>query len=135
MKTKGGASEGKVLLKVKGTSLVELQVTSYTQTDPYQMIGSPSEAGLIQFDNRIRQPIQVQVKGIVNIRDKKIITAMRGAAKSNKLSDLKCSFMTKVGEVKDMIIENIDVQGDSHRYNGVEVSIRLKEFLEHNPSK
>ena len=49
-----------------------------------------------------------------------------------ELGTLKCQFMGKAGDIKNMIIETFEEIGSSNRYDAVEVKVTLREYLEHN---
>lgn len=128
----GNGNVQPVYVTVKGSPLLQIFPTHYSQNNSCQMIGSPAESGKMQFDNRVIQPTVVQFTGIVKYRERSVFTKIRATMKSQKLDNLKCTFMTKAGEIKNMIIESCEEIGESNRYDGMEIRMTLKEYLEHN---
>lgn len=124
-----------VYLKAAGadTGILTIHYTNYTQTNLCAMIGSPSEAGLMQFDNRVIQPSRVQFTGIVKHSDMDVFIDLRDRMKSKELSELLCEFYTKAGTIENMVIESLEEIGESSRYDGVEIKVSMQEYLEHNP--
>lgn len=123
-----------VFLSVKGAELLQIFPLNYTQKNYCTMIGSPSEGGQTQFDNRVIQPSTVQFTGIVKYSEKAVFTKIRVLMKSYKLEKLLCQFQTKAGSIENMVIESIEEVGESNRYDGIEIRISLTEYLEHNAS-
>lgn len=124
-----------VYITVKDMKLVQIFPTHYSQKNSCALIGSPAESGKMQIDNRVIQPTVVQFTGIVKYKERSIFTTIRRTMKSQKLENLTCKFMTKAGEIKNMIIEDCEEVGESNRYDGIEIKMTLKEYLEHNASK
>ena len=121
-----------VYLSLQGGDLLQIFPTQYNQTNSCQMLGSPSEAGLKQFDNKVIQPATVQFTGIVKYSERSVITSLRTKVKQLELKEILCAFQSKAGSIKNMIIESVEEIGESNRYDGIEVRISLREFLEHN---
>ena len=130
----GRGSVQPVYLYINGGALTQIFPTSYTEKNYCTMLGSPSEAGLQQFDNKVRQPSTVQFTGIVKSTEKSVFTKLRVVMKQIKLENIKCIFQTKSGRIQNMILESIEEVGDSNRYDAMEIRVSLLEFLEHNPS-
>ena len=124
-----------VYLKAFGTNILTIYYTSYSQNNLCTMIGSPSEAGLMQFDNRVIQPSRVQFTGIVKHSDMSIFTALREQMRNIDLNELLCEFQTKAGNIENVVIESLEEIGESSRYDGVEIKVSLQEYLEHNPEQ
>ena len=122
-----------VVLHANGGDYYQIYPTSYVQKNSCQLIGSPSEMGLQQFDNKVRQPISIQMTGIVKYENSKtVFTPLRMLIKEVKLSKMLCEFQTKAGQVKKMVIESIEEVGDPSRYDAMEIRVSLVEYLEHN---
>lgn len=131
----GKGSVQAVYMSVKGMDLLQIFPTNYTQKNHCTMLGSPSEAGLQQFDNKVRQPSTVQFTGIVKYAQKAVFGKIRALMKSNTLSEILCKFQTKAGQIENMIIESIEEVGESNRYDGMEIRVSLLEYLEHNKAQ
>ena len=123
-----------VYLSVKGADLLQIFPLNYTQKNHCTMIGSPSEGGQTQFDNRVIQPSTVQFNGIVKYSERAVFTKIRVLMKSYKLEKLLCQFQTKAGRIENMVIESLEEVGESNRYDGIEIRVSLSEYLEHNAS-
>lgn len=128
----GGGAVQPVCLSVKGAPLLMIFPTQYTQKSSCQLIGSPSEKGLKQFDNKVRQPATVTFTGIVKYTQRSVFKYLQGVMKKQKLADIICEFQTKAGNIKNMIIETLEEVGESNRYDGMEIRVQLQEYLEHN---
>lgn len=128
----GEGSVDPVCISVKGTPLLQIFPLNYNQKNYCKLIGSPSEKGLTQFDNKVREPSTVQFTGIVKYSQRSVIKAIRAQMKKITLSELICQFQSKSGEIDNMIIDSIEEIGEATRYDGVEVKISLTEYLEHN---
>ena len=131
----GGGAVQAVYIAVKGTPLLQIFPTQYTQKNHNTMIGSPSEAGLKQFDNKVIQPSTVQFTGIVKYSERAVFNLIRNMMKSYKLQNLLCAFQSKAGSIENMIIESIEEIGESSRYDGIEIRVSMQEYLEHNTEK
>ena len=131
----GQGSVQAVYLKIDGESCLEIFPLNYNQKNHCTMIGSPSEGGQTQFDNRVIQPTTIQFTGIVKHEHFDIFSSLRAKMKSYQLETLKCEFQTKAGNIENMIIESLEEVGESNRYDGVEIKVSLLEYLEHNSSK
>lgn len=128
----GKGSVQPVILSVKGTEYLQIFPTQYTQTNSNALIGSPSEGGQQQIDNKVRQPIKIQFTGVVKYSNRSTVTDIRARMKSMELDELKCIFQTKAGRAENMLIETFEEIGDSNRYDGIEIKVSLLEYLEHN---
>ena len=123
-----------VMLSLSGQELVVIFPLNYNESNRFKMIGSPSEAGQIEFDNRVIQPSTVQFVGIVKDAQREVIRELRKSLEGATLDELKCKFQGKGGSISNMIIENFEEVGESNRYDGIEVRVTLQEYLEHNNS-
>lgn len=128
----GTGSVKPVYLSVKGADLLQIFPTQYNQTNSCVMLGSPSESGIKQFDNKVIQPATVQLTGIVKYPERSVFTSLRNRLKELELSSILCTFQSKAGSIQNMIIESVEEIGESNRYDGIEVRVTLREYLEHN---
>lgn len=121
-----------VSICLQDKEILTIFTTNYNQKNYCTMIGSPSEKGLTQFDNKVTQPSTVQFTGIVKSSQLGIIRTLRRRLKKINLGDLICQFQTKAGRIENMILESIEEIGESNRYDGVEIKVVMQEYLEHN---
>ena len=128
----GGGGVQAVYIAVQGAPLLQIFPTNYNQKNHCTMIGSPSEEGLTQFDNKVNQPTTVQFTGIVKYSERDVFDTIRQLMKSYDLNKLICQFQSKAGRVDNMIIESIEEIGESNRYDGMEIRVVMQEYLEHN---
>ena len=128
----GQGSVQPVYLKVSGSPLLQIFPTQYNERNYCSMLGSPSEGGQMQYDNKVRQPSTVQFTGIVKYSQKDVFTVLRTMIKKIKLADIICEFQSKSGTISNMIIESIEEVGEANRYDAMEVRVKLLEYLEHN---
>ena len=128
----GRGNVNPVYLSIKGTPLLQIFPTNYTEKNHCTMLGSPSESGLKMFDNKVRQPSTVQFTGILKVAQKSAMTKLRVQIKKNQLADLLCTFQSKSGTIENMIIESVEEVGESNRYDAMEIRVSLTEYLEHN---
>ena len=131
----GRGSVDAVYLSVHDADLLQIFPINYNQKNYCTMIGSPSESGQQQFDNRVRQPTTVQFTGIVKYSQRAVFVRIRRLMKTHKLSDLLCQFYTKAGHIENMVIESLEEVGDASRYDGIEIRVSLLEYLEHNATE
>lgn len=131
----GGGAVQPVYIKVKGTPLLQIFPTHYTQKNHCTMIGSPSEGGQKQFDNKVNNPSVVQFTGIVKYAQRSVFEMIRQMMKSYQLENLLCEFQSKAGRITNMIIESLEEVGESNRYDGMEIKVSMQEYLEHNANK
>jgi hypothetical protein len=124
-----------VYIAVKGSPLLQIFPTNYTQKDYCTLLGSPSESGTTQYDNKVRQPSTVQFTGIVKSTEKNVFNVFRNSMKKYGLSDILCKFQSKAGQIDNMILESVEEVGESNRYDGIEIRVTLTEFLTHNEKK
>lgn len=127
-----GGSVQPVLLSVNGAGLLEIFPTQYNVKNSCQLIGSPSEKGIKQIDNKVILPTTVQMTGIVKFSERGVFGKIKRTMKQNTLSKLVCVFQSKAGRASNMILENLEEIGESNRYDGIEIRVQLQEFLEHN---
>ena len=128
----GGGAVQPVSISVKGSPLLQIFPTSYTQKDHCSLLGSPSESGTTQYDNKVTQPSTVQFTGIVKSTQKGVFKVIRNVMKKYGLSDIICQFQSKAGQIDNMIIDSLEEVGESNRYDGIEIRVSMTEFLEHN---
>jgi len=128
----GGGKVQPVYIAVQGFPLVQIFPTNYTQKDHCSLLGSPSESGTTQYDNKVTQPSTVQFTGIVKSTQKGVFKTIRDIMKKNRLSDIICQFQSKAGQIDNMIIDSLEEVGESNRYDGIEIRVSMTEFLEHN---
>ena len=131
----GQGTVNPVYIAIKGTPLLQIFPTNYTQKNHCTMLGSPSEKGLQMFDNKVLQPSTVQFTGIVKSSQKSVFGKIRAKMKSNELSEIKCEFQSKAGNIENMVIESIEEVGESNRYDGMEIRVSMIEYLEHNKAQ
>ena len=128
-----GASVESVYLKIKGKEYIEIFPTSYDANCPCDLLGSPSEKGTIQYDNKVVKPTVIQFTGIVKIEYNTLIERIQEhLRKDRKVADLMCTVYTKGAIYDKMIIKSIKERGDQNRYDAIEISVELEEYLEHN---
>lgn len=134
-----GASEqgyvNPVYIQIGTKDAKEIFPTSYNVKDSCKLLGSPSEGGLMQYDNKVTQPREITFTGIVkkeHMTD--LIEAARDLVGDNDLNNILCKFYGKSGEVDKMVIESCEEIGSSNRYDAIEVKFVLREYLEHNSS-
>ena len=116
----------------EGSGLMEIFPTSYNIKNSCKLLGSPSEGGLTQYDNKVIQPSEVSFTGIIKSDYFRTVQEIRDNIDKMDLGSLKCQFMGKAGDIKNMIIETFEEIGTPNRYDAVEVKVTLREFLEHN---
>ncbi len=133
----GGGSGGgvnSVYLQVKGSSLLHVFPTSYSYKNNCALLGSPGETGMQQYDHKVIQPSTVSFTGVVKYAHWEVLEAIRTSLRSHSLDNCLCTFYTKSGSAERMMIEEFEEIGRSERYDGVEIRVSLREFLEHNVS-
>lgn len=128
----GKGSVQPVYIAVKGAPLLQIFPTNYTQKNHCSLLGSPSEAGMQQYDNKVVLPSTVQFTGIVKYSQKNVFKVVRNVMKKYGLADILCQFQSKAGQIDNMIVESIEEVGESSRYDGIEIRVTMTEFLEHN---
>ena len=128
----GGGSVPAVYLQMNGADTLEIFPTSYNIKDSCKMLGSPSEGGLTQYDNKVTQPREVTFTGILKKDNFSTISAIREIVDDTDLGTILCTFYGKGGSVEKMVIESFEEIGTSNRYDAVEVKFVLREYLEHN---
>lgn len=122
-----------VTLAVAEKALIEVFPTSYNYKSHCSFLGSPSEKGLMQYDNKVIQPATVQFTGIVKYEHwDDILKILRWQTKSQDLGKIRCTFYGKTGRAENMLIESVEEVGESEMYDGVEIRVQLQEYLEHN---
>ena len=121
-----------VYIAVKGSPLLQIFPTNYTEKNHCTLLGSPSETGTTQYDNKVIQPSTVQFTGIVKSTEKGVFKVFRNTMKKYGLADIICQFQSKAGQIDNMILESVEEVGESNRYDGIEIRVMLTEFLEHN---
>ena len=131
----GKGSVQAVYISVKGQPLLQIFPLNYTQKNHCTLIGSPSEQGLTQFDNKVIQPTTVQFTGIVKYSQRSVFNTIRVLMKKINLSDLICEFQSKAGDISNMIIDSLEEIGESSRYDGIEIRVSMTEYLEHSTAK
>lgn len=124
-----------VYISVKGAPLLQIFPLNYTQKNHCKLIGSPSEQGLTQFDNKVIEPTTVQFTGIVKYAQRSVFNTIRVLMKKINLNDLLCEFQSKAGDISNMIIDSIEEIGESSRYDGIEIRVSMTEYLEHSTAK
>jgi hypothetical protein len=128
----GGNESNAVYIAIRGKRFLQIFPTNYVQKNHCTMIGSPSEKGVIQFDNKVIQPTTVQFTGIVKSSQKDVFTDIRATMKQIQLENIICQFKSKAGRIDNMILESIEEIGESSRYDGIEIKVTMQEYLEHN---
>ena len=130
----GGGTVQPVYLSTSGIDAMEIFPTSYNVKDSAKLLGSPSEGGLMQYDNKVTQPREVSFTGILKADHFSLVEAMRDLVADNNLGNILCTFQGKSGKVDKMVIESFEEIGNSNRYDAVEVKFVLRKYLEHNNS-
>lgn len=129
----GGGSVDPVYLQVHGASLQEIFPTSYSAQHHCDLLGSPSEKGTIQYDNKVVKPTTVTFTGILKSRHKRALKLMqKNIRQSRKIGEMMCTLYTKGATYENMILKEVSEVGESNRYDGFEVRVVLEEYLEHN---
>ena len=127
----GGGSVSPVVLKVGGSSYVQIFPTSYSAKANCVFLGSPSERGTTIYDNKVVKPTEIDFTGIVKYASRNIIMSIiKHLKKTRTLSALMCSLKTKAGTYDHMMLEVCEEKGDAKRYDGIEIHVKMKEYLE-----
>lgn len=134
-KGSGNGSVKPVYIKAGGANLTAIFPTQYNRKSHCALLGSPSEKGVKQYDNKVIQPSTIQMTGIVKYTDWGSLAVLRDQVRYHSLQKILCTFYGKSGSAERMIIESVEEIGESNRYDGVEVRITMTEFLEHSVVK
>lgn len=133
--TDGGNGVDPVYLKVPNKALYEIFPLNYSVKDMCALCGSPSEKGVIQYDNKVRKPAVITFTGIVKYSAYDVFADLIETLRATKPATMFCTFYAKsAGKINPddyMILESVEEIGDNQRYDGVEVRITLMEFLHH----
>lgn len=121
-----------VYLSTSNGQLWEIFPTSYNVKDSCKLLGSPSEGGLTQYDNKVINPREISFTGIIKSGHFGLVPAIRRIMESTDLKECLCEFYGKAGDVDMMVIESFEEIGDKNRYDAIEVKFVLREYLEHN---
>lgn len=124
-----------VYIKVHGRDLLQIFPLQYQRSDLCALLGSPSEMGVQKYDHKVIKPSSVQFTGVVKYQYFNLFEIIRDSIKQSDLGVILCDFYGKAGSVQKMLIESMDEVGNSTRYDGVEVRIKMQEYLVHSPSK
>lgn len=127
-----GNGVGAVYLETADGALVEIFPLRYSYANNCALLGSPAESGMIQYDHKVIQPSVINFIGVVKYEGWKALSKIRAALRSMTLDNMLCTFYTKARTAKRMMIEQLEETGNNTRYDGVEIKVVLKEFLEHN---
>lgn len=130
----GGKAVDPVYLKCEGSDLLQIYPLSYHSSYTNSLIGSPSELGVEQLDNKVVNPAKVDFTGIVKYPQRRVFMKLRKNMLKIKLQNLKCVFYSKAGYISNMLIEKLEEIGDNKRYDGIEIRVSLHEYLEHSVS-
>ena len=129
----GGGSVDPVYLSVDGSSLTQIFPTSYSAQHHCDLLGSPSEKGTIQYDNKVVKPTTITFTGILKSKEKHALEKMqKNIRKSREVGDMMCTLYTKGSKYDNMILKEVAEVGEANRYDGFEVRVTLEEYLEHN---
>lgn len=129
----GGGAVNPVYLQIEGHDLLQIFPLQYTEKHSCKVIGSPSEQGLEQLDNKVVQPSTVNFTGIVKYPERAVFKGIYDHIRTKrKVADLMCQFMSKAGRVSNMIVLSLEEVGDNKRYDGIEIRVSMQEYLEHN---
>lgn len=124
-----------VYLKVAGSSLLEIYPTSYHANMSNALLGSPSEDGVEWIDSKVLKPMTIQFKGIVKFPKRRVFHEIRANMRKHTLADIMCEFYSKAGYYQKMMVETLEEVGESTRYDGIEINVKLHEYLEHGSKK
>lgn len=130
----GGGSVDPVYLDCEG-ALLEIFPTNYNCTYTCALIGSPSESGTEQLDNKVIKPSSITMTGIVKYEHKSVFHQIRRNMLKLKLGEIKCTFYSKAASCTDMLVEQLEEIGESNRYDAMEIKVKLHEYLVHNMKK
>lgn len=117
-----------VFIKIKGR-ITEIFPLSYDIDRSCALLGSPSEMGAEILDQKVIKPATVSFTGVL----KKEAFDKLDEIKEHVLSvdgDNLCTFYGKHQVMDNMLIEDFHEIGNPNRYDAVEVSVRLHEYLE-----
>ena len=121
------------IVLAKGGSLDPIFPTHYSVKHRCKLLGSPSEKGVIEYDNKVVQPTIINFTGIIkNEFFDKLETLQKNLLETRRLEDMMCTVYTKAGTYEKMILQEVEEVGESNRYDAVEARIVLEEYLEHS---
>lgn len=124
-----------VYIKVAGGELVQIFPLNYNATHSAALLGSPSEKGVTQYDNKVIQPKRIEFTGILKASEVQVVKKLEKSLYTHNLKNMKCTFYGKSGEISsNMLIETFSEIGNNDTYDAVTVHVKLAEFLEHNMS-
>lgn len=131
------SGQGYVSLSTPSGVIKYIFVLEYNVSMKCALIGSPSELGVQQVDNKVLQPTTIDMRGIVKLsKAKGIVAAMKNQTRAKTLSKIVNKFTGKSGNSWDkMIIVDFAEMGRSERFDAIEVRIVMQEYLEHNKIK
>ena len=119
-----------VYIKVKG-NITEIFPLSYDIGRSCALIGSPTEMGAETLDHKVIKPATVSFTGILKREAFQKIQEFVEHIDSTDVKQLKqCTFYGKYQVMDNMLIEDFHEIGNPNRYDAVEVSVRLHEYLE-----
>lgn len=125
-----------ILLKTKGNSEIWACLFRIDDNRSSKIIGAPVETGLTIFDNKVIQPRQISLNGIIPLAHN---GDFQNWTPEKCLSDLKEAFenrtyetytvVTKTEIVPNLIVESLQYSYTSDKYDAVDVNMTLKELL------
>jgi hypothetical protein len=98
---------------------------------PNALIGSPTETGEEWLDNKVIQPITIELTGIVKYPKRQVFQKIRQNMSKHTLEDILCTFYSKAGYYENMLIKQLEESGESSKYDGIIIKVSLHEYLEH----
>lgn len=131
------SGQGYVSLSTPSGDMKYIFVLEYNVAMKCALIGSPSELGIQQVDNKVLQPTTIDMRGIVKLsKAKGLVAALKNQTRTKTLSKIENKFTGKSGNSWDkMVIVDFAEMGRSERFDAIEVKIVLQEYLEHNKIK
>jgi len=124
-----GGEVNPVYIKV-ASDIYEIFPTSYDACASCSLIGSPSEMGKETLDQKVIRPTSISFTGVLKKEHFDKLNDFIDHIKSSDLQELiKCTFYSKGRTWEKMMIEEFHEIGNPDRYDAVEVSVRLHEFL------
>ena len=124
-----GGEVNPVYIKVS-SDILEIYPTSYDACASCSLIGSPSEMGQEVLDQKVIRPTNISFTGVLKKEHFDKISEFIDHIKSSNLEELLvCTFYSKGNTWEKMLIEDFHEIGSPDRYDAVEVSVKLHEFL------
>lgn len=119
-------------IKMPDGTLTHFFMTQYSAKHRVALLGSPSEKGIMELDNKVIQPKIITARGLMKYQSFEDLNKLYETLRKKIIKEIVIKFYCKSKKVcSNMLLQELEELGTNDKIDAIEVVITMQEFLAH----